>query len=319
MRKLGLAVFALVLSVFVLAKVVSPAEAAGLRLWSGAKPPSRHEIDIAGVKRSFYLYVPDTAKLPAPAVLVFHGGGGKAEGVDYSVGGMAKLADEKGFIVVVPCGIDKHWNDGRKIEGEGQEDDVSFIAALIDRLVATKQAEPGRIYACGISNGGFFSQYLAQQLKGKISAVASIAASVSEAMAASNVSAEPIMFVLGTKDPLVPFNGGRIGGRLLKSDRGAVLPFTESINFWCKANGATRLTFEQKLPDTVPADHCKVEVMRYGSEGAPGEVLVYKISGGGHTWPQGLQYLPKAMVGVVCRDFNCNEALWNFFSSHSQH
>jgi polyhydroxybutyrate depolymerase len=316
MRKLGSVVFALVLSLSVLSNLVLAAKAAGLRLWSGAKSPTRHEINIAGVKRSFYLYVPETAKLPAPAVFVFHGGGGKAEGVDYSVGGMAKLADDKGFIVVIPSGIDKRWNDGRKIEGEVQEDDVSFIRELIDNLVSKKQAEPARIYACGISNGGFFSQYLAQQLKGKIAAVASIAASVSEAMAASKVSAEPTMFVLGTKDPLVPFNGGRIGGKLLKGDRGAVLPFADSINFWCKANGATRLTVEQKLPDTVPSDHCQVEVMRYGSKGAPGEVLVYKIAGGGHTWPQGLQYLPKAIVGTVCRDFNGNEAIWNFFSTH---
>jgi polyhydroxybutyrate depolymerase len=316
MRKLGSVAFALILSLSMLSNLVLPAAAVGLRLWSGAKPATRHEIVIAGVNRSYYLYVPESAKLPAPAVFVFHGGGGKAEGVDYSVGGMAKLADEKGFIVVIPSGIDKRWNDGRKIEGEVLEDDVSFIRELIDSLVSTKQAEPSRIYACGISNGGFFSQYLAQQLKGKIAAVASVAASVSEAMAASEVSAEPTMFMLGTKDPLVPFNGGRIGGKLLRVDRGAVLSYLDSINFRCKANGATMLTFEQKLPDTSPSDHCQVEVMRYGSKGAPSEVLVYKIAGGGHTWPQGLQYLPKAMVGAVCRDFNCNEAIWNFFSTH---
>lgn len=316
MRNLGWVAFALVLTLLILSGLVLPAGASGLRLWSGAKPPTRHEINIAGVNRSYYLYVPESAKLPAPAVFVFHGGGGKAEGVDYSVGGIARLGDDKGFIVVIPSGIDKHWNDGRKIQGEVQEDDVSFIRELIGSLASKKQAEPSRIYACGISNGGFFSQYLAQQLKGKIAAVASVAASVSEAMAAGEVSAEPTMFVLGTKDPLVPFNGGRIGGKLLRGDRGAVLPYLDSINFRCKANGATTLTFEQKLPDSAPSDHCQVEVMRYGNEGSPNEVLVYKISGGGHTWPQGLQYLPKAMVGTVCRDFNGNEAIWNFFSNH---
>lgn len=285
-------------------------------MWSGVKPPVQQEIDIAGVKRSFYLYIPEKAKLPAPTVLVFHGGGGKAEGVDYSVGGMAKLADEEGFIVVYPAGIDRGWNDGRKFDGQGKEDDVSFVRELIDNLVSKKQADPARVYACGISNGGFFSQYLAQQLPGKIAAVASVAASVSEDMAASQVSCQPTMFVLGTNDPLVPFKGGRIGGKLLKRARGSVLAFTDSIDFRCKANGADTLTVDQKLPDIVASDRCQVEVMRYGGVGSPAEVLVYKIVGGGHTWPQGLQYLPKALVGTVCRDFNCNEAIWKFFSTH---
>lgn len=318
MRRLGWPVFNSVLLCFIFLSMLSASKAASPRFWSGAKPPTRQEISIAGVKRSFYIYIPETARLPAPTVFVFHGGGGKAESVDYSVGGIAKLADEEGFIVVNPAGVDKHWNDGRKIEGQGQEDDVAFIREVIDGLVVGKQADPARIYACGISNGGFFSQYLAQQLKGKIAAVASIAASVSDSMAASEVSCEPIMFVLGTKDPLVPFNGGRIGGKLLKADRGAVLPFADSINFWCKANGATKLTVDQRLPNIVSSDHCQVEVRRYGNEGNSAEVLVYKIVGGGHTWPQGLQYLPKAMVGIVCRDFNCNEAIWNFFKVHHQ-
>jgi polyhydroxybutyrate depolymerase len=321
MRTLGLPSFALLLSTFIVLNLFFASHAAEPRLWSGAKPPTQNEIDIAGVKRSFYLYIPEKAKLPAPTVFVFHGGGGKAEGVDCSVGGMAKLADEEGFIVVYPAGIDKRWNDGRKFEGrkfdgQGKEDDVSFVGELIERLALKKQADPARIYACGISNGGFFSQYLAQQLPGKIAAVASVAASVSEDMANSEVSCEPTMFVLGTKDPLVPFEGGGVGGKLLKSGRGSVLPFADSINFWCKANCADKLTFDQMLPDTVTSDRCQVEVMRYGSVGSQAEVLVYKIIGGGHTWPQGLQYLPKALVGIVCRDFNCNEAIWKFFSTH---
>lgn len=284
--------------------------------WSGAKPPELIETNVAGVKRSYYVYVPEKATMPAPVVFLFHGGGGNAWSVDYHVGGMAKLADEKGFVLVCPDGTDKHWNDGRKIEGQTQQDDVAFIDQVIDSLVSKKVADSSRIYSCGISNGGFFSQYLAQQLKGKITAVASIAASVSEDMAGRQVTQEPIMFVLGDNDPLVPYKGGRVGGTLIRNKRGSVIPFDNAIDVYRRANNAGALTMDQKLPDLVPADECQAHVLRYGQQGDPSEVLVYKIDGGGHTWPQGLQYLPVAMVGPVCKDFNCNEAIWNFFSTH---
>ncbi|MBS1989391.1 MAG: dienelactone hydrolase family protein [Cyanobacteria bacterium SZAS LIN-3] len=316
MSKLGFKVLAFLLGSSLSSGVALAYKQQAPRHWSGVRRPLLNQIDVAGVKRSFYLYIPESAKMPAPAVFVFHGGGGNAQGVDASIGGMAALADAKGFVMVVPDGTDKHWNDGRAIEGQMQADDVGFVSAIIDGLVGQKQADPARIYACGISNGGFFSQYVAQQLRGRIAAVASVAASVSEDFARSEISCEPTMFVLGTKDPLIPINGGRVGGRLIKGDRGLVLPFDVSINLRRKANGAGALTSDEKLPDFVRRDHCQAEVMRYGKPGDASEVLVYKIDGGGHTWPQGMQYLPVALVGPVCRDFNCNEAIWNFFSLH---
>lgn len=286
------------------------------RKWSGAKAPELVETTVNGVKRSYYLYIPAKAALPAPVVFLFHGGGGNAWSVDYHVGGMAKLADEKAFVLVCPEGTDHQWNDGREVEGRTKGDDVAFIDQVIDNLVSKKVADSSRIYSCGISNGGFFSQYLAQKLKGKITAVASVAASVSEVMAASSMSREPIMFVLGDNDPLVPFKGGRVGGKLIRKSRGSVIPFDSAIETYRSANSAGSLTLQKQLPDLAPADACRASVMRYGAEGDPAEVLVYKIDGGGHTWPQGLQYLPAALVGPVCQDFNCNEAIWSFFSTH---
>lgn len=294
------------------------AAAALPKKWSGAKDPQLVEISVNGVKRSYYLYIPKSARLPAPTVFVFHGGGGNAWSLDWNVGGMARLADEKGIVLINPDGVDKHWYDGRSIKGQTQQDDVAFIDAVIKNLVRDRVADSSRVYACGISNGGFFSQYLAQQLKGKIAAVASVAASVSEEMAASQATPVPIMFVLGDKDPLVPFNGGDVGGKLLRKSRGKVIPFEQAVDFYRKVNRSSALTFKQKLPDSFAADRCRTEVMRFGEEGASCEVLVYRIYGGGHTWPQGLQYLPATMVGPVCRDFNCNEAILKFFLAHQK-
>jgi polyhydroxybutyrate depolymerase len=41
-----------------------------------------------------------------------------------------------------------------------------------------------------------------------------------------------------------------------------------------------------------------------------------EVANGGHTWPGGFQYLPKASVGAVALDFDANERMWAFFKEH---
>lgn len=285
--------------------------------WSGKGKPQLIEVSIAGTKRRYYLYRPASAKLPSPMVLAFHGGGGTAEGTDQCAGGIAKVADEKGFIVVYPDGIDRHWNDGRPDISKTNYDDVGFISKIIDDLTQQKLIDPKRVYATGISNGGFFSQYLAIQLPGKIAAVASVAASVSKSFLDLNVTPKPVMMLLGTKDTLVPWNGGRIGGKILLKKRGEVIPGRQSLEFWLTKNNNTAKPVRTDLPDKDPADHSQVVVEQYGAPDSANEVVFYEIRGGGHTWPSGQQYLPTAVVGPVCRDFDGNEAIWNFFENHT--
>lgn len=285
--------------------------------WSGAGKPLLREIDVAGVKRQYYIYKPESAKTPAPLVLAFHGGGGTAAGVDKCAGGLARVADEEGFIVVFPDGIDKHWNDGRPDISKTNYDDVGFISKLIDELKGENLIDGSRVYATGISNGGFFSQYLAIQLPNKIAAVASVAASVSKVSLDLNVSPVPIMLLLGTEDTLVPWDGGSIGGKLLRRKRGEVLSGRQSLEFWLQKNRNTAQPACAKIPDRNQTDGSQVLIEQYGAPGSSNEVVFYEIRGGGHTWPGGQQYLPKAVVGPVCRDFNGNKAIWNFFEKHA--
>ena len=46
------------------------------------------------------------------------------------------------------------------------------------------------------------------------------------------------------------------------------------------------------------------------------EVQIYVEEGAGHTWLGGPQYLPKGIIGGVCRDFDASEAIWEFFKAH---
>src|SRR5205085_3197933 len=51
-----------------------------------------------------------------------------------------------------------------------------------------------------------------------------------------------------------------------------------------------------------------------GCHGA-GEVVLYTVNGGGHTWPSG-EKLPDQLVGATTQDISANESMWAFFRSH---
>lgn len=51
----------------------------------------------------------------------------------------------------------------------------------------------------------------------------------------------------------------------------------------------------------------------------PVSVVLYKIIGGGHTWPGGKQYLPEKQIGKTCMDINASEIIWDFFSKIKNH
>ena len=45
---------------------------------------------------------------------------------------------------------------------------------------------------------------------------------------------------------------------------------------------------------------------------------VYRVEGGGHTWPRGKQYLPEKAVGRVSQDLDATRAIFDFFAAHQR-
>jgi polyhydroxybutyrate depolymerase len=103
---------------------------------------------------------------------------------------------------------------------------------------------------------------------------------------------------------------------VLGQDRGAVLSTPDSVKWWVKHNACTGAVKTRSLPDTDPDDGAHVEVEAHESCADGSEVVLYRVEGGGHTWPGGKQYLPKAMVGTVCRDFDATREIFDFFAKH---
>lgn len=278
-----------------------------------------------GVMREFFVHIPPilqesiNAGQPPPSlpmVMVFHGGLGLASRMD-TMAGFDPIADREGFITVYPQAINRHWHDGRNIEGQDKYDDVAFVNAIIDYMQRRYRIDHQRVYACGISNGGFFCQYLALHMPDKLAAIASVAATLPSIVASARPALKPmsVLFILGMNDPLMPFKGGPLAFANFK-DRGMVVSAADAAQFWVKANRGNKVPTSVDLPDTDPSDNCRVKVANFSGGLKGSEVLVYGIEGGGHTWPGAAEVLPKNLVGETCRDISASEVIWDFFKRH---
>lgn len=286
-------------------------------------------VTVDGGKRPYHVHIPaiyDRSK-PTPLVLVFHGVGMSGQ-MMIPVTGFNGLADRNNFIVVYGDGVGHRWQDGRN----GNADDIAYVSAILTKLPRSVNIDSRRVYAAGLSNGGYFCQLLACALSDKIAAVGVVASTMIDNASSQCSSGRPmpIAFFLGTEDPLIAWGDGRVkdlgklGETLGLSSLGSIdsslarygglLNVREMMDFWTGHNRTStqpRTTYE---PDVDPSDGTKVRKDVYGS--GSNEVILYSIEGGGHTWPGCLAF-PK-MTGRITRDIVASDLLWAFFASHSR-
>ena len=284
--------------------------------------PAGRSFSHAGLERKYLFHSPSLKLSDSgdrPLLLVLHGGGGTHRGmVQLTKGGFNQLADRDGFYVVYPQGIDKSWNDGRpdKISGADRKsiDDVGFFRALIEHLVYEYPIDSDRIFVTGISNGGFMSFRLGCSLPEKIRAIAPVTAQIPSAIEPLCRSESGVSLAVfnGTEDPLVPYNGGQI--TVFRQQRGQVLSTDETIRIWQKKNRCSSVPRMTEFADLI-ADGTRVTKIEYTQCAAESKVVLYRIDGGGHTWPDGRQYLPAWLIGRTSRDINACDEIWEFFRS----
>ena len=278
-------------------------------LQRSAARDEKHSVDVQHLVRDYLLHVPAEmpGNRPAPLVVVFHGGGGHG----WNMPGFTRfdeLADEQGFLVAYPDSLKGHWNDGR---GQSDADDIGFARALIDAIAERHAIDPRRIYATGISNGGFFANRLACDLADRIAAIASVAATMPRPLDTTCKPSRPIsvLYIQGTEDPLVPIGGGRVGFGIGQG-RGENLSLNDSAQFWREHDAISSPPSVDDLPDRVDDG---THIHRKAWVGSQAEVIVFTIEGGGHTWPGGPQYLPKWIVGRTSQNLDATRTIWEFF------
>ena len=296
-----------------------------LRRWQQGRGLTERSLAHDGMERVYFVHLPPghSRTKPVPLVVTLHGGGGTARGFESGTGaGVTSEADRRGWVVVFPEGIERGWHDGREEvtarDGKrGAVDDVGFIRALVDRMQADYGIDPKRVYATGISNGGFMCQRLAVELSDRMAAVASVTATLPKVLEPQTPSrAVSVMLVNGTADPLVPYEGGQV--QVFGRERGEVMSTDATIAWWAKHGGCTAAPSTRSLPDRAPDDGTTVSRTEISGCRAESAVVLYRVQGGGHTWPGGQQYLPRSVIGIVSRDFDATPEIFDFFSKHER-
>jgi polyhydroxybutyrate depolymerase len=274
-----------------------------------AQTPQFLQVD--GMGRAYLLYVPETEKArKMPLVIVLHGAGGTAAGMQ-QLTGFDALANEQKFIVAYPEGIDNKWNDGR---GRNEQiDDVKFISELINAISSRYPVDSLRIYVTGISNGGFFTMRLACELSNRIAAVAAIGATVEEMIDQNCQSANPVSVLLihGTKDPVVSIDGGKVA----RLPRSIILSHQEAISHWVHRDACNTTPVITNIPDSAHDGTFILKTVYQGGKNNT-EVISYVISGGGHTWP-GKEH-QSLTLGKTSHNLDGTLEIWNFFKRHSK-
>jgi polyhydroxybutyrate depolymerase len=279
----------------------------------------RGTIKVDGRARTYELHVPTgyNSGQPIPLVLALHGRLGNGKG-QARLSHFDEVSDQHGFIVVYPDGFERSWADGRGSSPSDKKgvNDVKFLSDLIDKLSLEYHIDSTRVYATGMSNGGFMSGKLACDLSNKIAAVGISAASLSDNTAANCHPEKPVSVLLmqGTADPLVPFSGGPLGKN---GDRGTVLSHSDAVKKWLAIDGCSSELKKGHIPDKA-GDGTSIDLRKYSTCRGGTEVDDYVINDGGHAWPGGLQYLGERWIGKTSKNMDASEVIWQFFSRHTR-
>jgi polyhydroxybutyrate depolymerase len=241
-------------------------------------PDGFESIEVGGRSRSYAWHAPPGLLVPAPLLLVLHGRRLTILEMK-NITRFDAVADRHGFRIVYPEGYQHTWNDGRgnTAAAHAQVDDVGFIRALIDRMIDRGQADPARVGASGLSNGGVMCHRLGLELSGRIAAIAPVAGTMAEGLAEVMPShAVSALLVHGSADGFVPIAGGR-------SLRGRAVGLL--------------------LGERISSTGCR----------AGTAVECWTVRGGGHAWPGGPRMVT---LGRTTTRFDASETSWEFVAAH---
>ncbi len=259
-----------------------------------------------GLSRSYEMFRSARLKNPAPLIIMLHGGGGNGKNAAKMTGFNA-LAVREGFVVIYPNGTGSGpfltWNGVHCCQYAMQKniDDVGFISAVIDDMVAKGIADKRRIYVTGMSNGAIMAHRLGRELPGKIAAIAPVVGAIfgDEVQA----SAVPILIMTGALDKNVPAEGGygKHNSQATDPNSAPYAPAGAAYAYWAKNNGCSA-----NLPVKTTPDYA----LHQGA-GCAKPVQWYQLTAGTHSWPGGEKGHRRGDEPVQTVD--ASRLMWDFF------
>ena len=150
-----------------------------------------------------------------------------------------------------------------------------------DSLEEEINIDLSRVYACGYSNGSFFSYGLACHLSDKIAAIGSVAGTMMDGTYDGCEASTPtgMINIHGTGDSVVPYNGTT-----------GLKAIDDVLDYWSNLNQATELEISENSG-----------FHQYEYKDTDGDVYVrhFKIINGGHDWNDKIKYGGKSSSQLI--------------------
>jgi polyhydroxybutyrate depolymerase len=185
-------------------------------------------------------------------------------------------------------------------------DDVAFIGQMLDQVQTKFSVDASRVYALGLSEGGFMSMRLACNLGDRFAAVGTVGATMPKTMTCLPSRPVPIVMINGTSDPVVPYGGGTEHNLSLTT-----LSAEDSAKAWARIDRCADKPEKSKLPEKSRGG-METKVDTYTGCHADAQVVLYSVKGAGNTWPGGEQYEAENAIGKTSQDLMADEVMWNF-------
>jgi polyhydroxybutyrate depolymerase len=300
--------------------------------WSPGDYPSNFSsgnyLTISGVTgqmgnaRQYAVHVPTgySKSTPVPALFCIHGLDQTAVQfcLDTGVAWPTK-GDQQGFVVIMPNGYMNSWNGGTCCGSAASSglDDVALMRAIFAEVGTHVNLDLRRVYATGLSNGGYLSYRLACEASDLFVAVAPSAGAVGTAAIGGGTQTTSdmatcaptrkvsVLDIHGTSDPLIAYS-------LQK-------PSLASLQ---ASNGCSTTTMAATVPTSGGDTTC---VTFAGCPACPNvEVTACSVMGGGHCWfgssdcGTGGGAIGNAVVGNNSNFMQNTDAIWAFFSGISR-
>jgi polyhydroxybutyrate depolymerase len=287
------------------------------------------KINFDNTTRHALVYVPTNADAssPIPVVVNFHALASDPV-AQMLMSDFNAIAERENFVVVYPRGLEgaQVWTPlpapgpTYSLNGGGccpaacskGADDVGFTRFLIQEYLEDELRltfDTSRIYATGMSNGGFMTNRVGCQMSDIFAAIAPVAGPLMENESIAWKSdpfdceierAVPVLHIHGLADIVVPFDGNK---------HLSFPKIEDSVQGWVERNG---ISSDEKWTTSFSNGDVTCE----GVGNTANNVTLCKVKGGGHSWPGAPGSLCPEHGPFACtKDMVASEEIWAFFRS----
>lgn len=266
-----------------------------------------------------YVFAKPTAK-PKGLIIAMHGAGGS--GPQFNESALwAEKATKAGFAVVLPSGqpsranVEPNFRTNPRTWNSGQLNARSPRArindmAFLDKLVKTCFKETGEvpIFVSGHSNGAGMSFRVAYEWSDRIQAMGMMSGNMMFPLSQKAKKSVPTLWVVGEKDPLSPFEGGKTKMEVWNTEKDN-RPVLEVMKEWANWQGiSSELKVTQRNSEFI--------IREYANRSGSTLVRLIECMGHGHAWPgANKNELPQAIVGPNVSKLDATAEFIKFFES----